>query len=129
MSKFDDGMKVRREVLGDAHVDRATANANAFDRDFQEYITETVWGSIWTHDGLERHTRHLVTIGILAALGREHELELHLRSTINTGVTPEQLREVFMHVAAYAGVPAANTAFALAKKILKEQNRLEDGAP
>jgi 4-carboxymuconolactone decarboxylase len=129
MSQFDDGMKVRREVLGDAHVDRAKANANAFDRDFQEYITENVWGGIWTRDGLERHTRHLVTIGILAALGREHELELHLRSTINTGVTPEQLREVFMHVAAYAGVPAANTAFALAKKILKEQNRLEDDAP
>jgi 4-carboxymuconolactone decarboxylase len=129
MSKFDDGMKVRREVLGDTHVDRAMANATTFDRDFQEYITETVWGGIWTRDGLERHTRHLVTIGILAALGREHELELHLRSTINTGVTPEQLREVFMHVAAYAGVPAANTAFALAKKILKEQNRLEDGAP
>jgi 4-carboxymuconolactone decarboxylase len=129
MSKFDDGMKVRREVLGDAHVDRSTTNSNSFDRDFQEYITETVWGGIWTRDGLERHTRHLVTIGILAALGREHELELHLRSTINTGVTPEQLREVFMHVAAYAGVPAANTAFALAKKILKEQNRLEDDAP
>jgi 4-carboxymuconolactone decarboxylase len=128
MSKFDDGMKVRREVLGDAHVDRATANANAFDGDFQRYITENVWGGIWTRDGLERQTRHLVTIGILAALGREHELELHLRSTINTGVTPEQLREVFMHVAAYAGVPAANSAFALAKKILQEQHRLEDGA-
>jgi 4-carboxymuconolactone decarboxylase len=129
MSKFDDGMKVRREVLGDAHVDRSMANANSFDADFQKYITETVWGGIWTRDGLERQTRHLITIGILAALGREHELELHLRSTINTGVTPEQLREVFMHVAAYAGVPAANTAFALAKKILKEQHRLEDDAP
>jgi 4-carboxymuconolactone decarboxylase len=117
MSKFDDGMKVRREVLGDAHVDRSMANATRFDADFQEYITKTVW----TRDGLERHTRHLVTIGILAALGREHELELHLHSTINTGVTPEQLREVFMHV----GVPAANTAFALAKKILREQHRLE----
>ena len=129
MSKLDDGMKVRREVLGDAHVDRSMANANSFDAEFQQYITETVWGSIWTRDGLERHTRHLVTIGILAALGREHELELHLRSTINTGVTPEQLREVFMHVAAYAGVPAANTAFALAKKILKEQDQLEEVAP
>ncbi len=129
MSKFDDGMKVRREVLGDAHVDRSVANATGFDTEFQQYITENVWGVIWTRDGLERHTRHLVTIGILAALGREHELELHLRSTINTGITPEQLREVFMHVAAYAGVPVANTAFALAKKILKEQNRLEDGAP
>lgn len=128
MSKLDDGMKVRREVLGDAHVDRSMANATSLDADFQRYITENVWGGIWTRDGLERQTRHLVTIGILAALGREHELELHLRSTINTGVTPEQLREVFMHVAAYAGVPAANSAFVIAKKILKEQNRLEDEA-
>jgi 4-carboxymuconolactone decarboxylase len=127
MSKFESGMKVRREVLGDAHVDRSMANTTSFDADFQEYITETVWGTIWTRNGLERHTRHLVTIGILAALGREHELELHLRSTINTGVTPEQLREVFMHVAAYAGVPAANTAFAAAKRILKEQDQPEDG--
>jgi 4-carboxymuconolactone decarboxylase len=127
MGKFDEGMKVRRAVLGDAHVDRARANTTSFDADFQEYITENVWGSIWTGDGLERQTRHLVTIGILAALGREHELELHLRSTINTGVTPEQLREVFLHVAAYAGVPAANTAFAAAKRILHEQGRLEGG--
>jgi 4-carboxymuconolactone decarboxylase len=128
MSKFENGMKVRREVLGDAHVDRSLKNANAFDQDFQQHITETVWGSVWTRDGLERHSRHLVTIAILAALGREHELELHVRSTINTGVTPEQLREVLMHVAAYAGVPAANSAFAIAKRILTEQGRLEDGA-
>lgn len=127
MSKFDDGMKVRREVLGDVHVDRSIKNASNFDLGFQEYITETVWGSIWTRDGLERSTRHMVTIAILAALGREHELELHLRASINTGVTPEQLREVFMHVAGYAGVPAANTAFALAKRILTEQGRLEVG--
>jgi 4-carboxymuconolactone decarboxylase len=128
MSKFENGMKVRREVLGDAHVDRSLAQSNAFDQDFQQHITETVWGSVWTRDGLERHSRHLVTIAILAALGREHELELHVRSTINTGVTAEQLREVLMHVAAYAGVPAANSAFAIAKRILTEQGRLEDGA-
>ncbi len=128
MSKFENGVKVRREVLGDAHVERSLKNANAFDQDFQQHITETVWGSVWTRDGLERQTRHLVTIAILAALGREHELELHVRSTINTGVTPEQLREVLMHVAAYAGVPAANSAFAIAKRILTEQGRLEDGA-
>jgi 4-carboxymuconolactone decarboxylase len=127
MSKFEDGMKVRREVLGDAHVDRSIKNANSFDLGFQEYISETVWGGIWTREGLERSTRHMVTIAILAALGREHELELHLRASINTGVTPEQLREVFMHVAGYAGVPAANTAFALAKRILTEQGRLEVG--
>jgi 4-carboxymuconolactone decarboxylase len=129
MSKLDDGMKVRREVLGDAHVDRSINNASRFDLGFQEYITETIWGGIWTRDGLERSTRHMVTIAILAALGREHELELHLRSTINTGVTPNQLREVFMHVAGYAGVPAANSAFAMAKRILTEQGRLEAGEP
>ena len=128
MSKFDDGMKVRREVLGDAHVDRSMTNASGFEVDFQTYITESVWGSVWTRDGLGRRERHLVTIGILAALGREHELELHLRSTINTGVTPEELREVLMHVAAYAGVPAANSAFASAKRILREQGRLEPEA-
>jgi 4-carboxymuconolactone decarboxylase len=124
MNKFEAGMKIRREVLGNAHVDRSIANVTDFDKDFQAHITETVWGSVWTRDGLERHSRHLVTIAILAALGRDHELELHLRSTINTGVTPEQLREVLMHVAAYAGVPAANNAFAMAKKILSEQGRL-----
>ena len=113
-------MKVRRKVLGDAHVDRSLKNASSFDLGFQEYITETVWGSIWTRDGLERSTRHMVTIAILAALGREHELELHLCASINTGVSAEQLREVFMDVAGYAGVPAANTAFAMAKRILTE---------
>ena len=125
MDRFEEGMKVRRAVLGEAHVERSLKNANDFDQDFQTYLTESVWGSIWTRDGLERPERHMVTIAILAALGHEHELELHLRSTINTGVTAVQLREVLMHVAAYAGVPAANSAFALAKRILNDQGRLE----
>ena len=117
--KYEAGTKIRREVLGDAHVDRSKANRTAFDADFQEYITEMVRGSVWTRGTLERQTRHMITIAILAALGRE-ELELHLRATQNTGLTPEQIKEVFMHVAAYAGIPAANHAFATAKKVYKE---------
>jgi 4-carboxymuconolactone decarboxylase len=121
--KLEAGMTVRRAVLGEAHVERSMANATDFDRDFQAYITETVWSGIWTRPGLERKTRHMVTIAILAALGREHELELHLRSTVNTGVSSEELREVFMHVAGYAGVPAANSAIALTKRILAEREQ------
>ena len=118
--RYAAGMKVRREVLGDAHVDRAEANKTDFDADFQRFITETAWGSVWTRDGIDRQTRHLLTIAILAALGKEHELEMHLRATQNTGVTPEQIAEVFHQVAVYAGVPAANTAFTIAKKVLLE---------
>lgn len=118
--KYKAGTKVRREVLGDAHVDRSNANKTAFDADFQNYITEMVWGSVWTRGTIERQTRHMVTIAILAALGRETELALHLRATQNTGVTPEMIKEVFMHVAAYAGIPAANSAFAIAKKVYQE---------
>jgi 4-carboxymuconolactone decarboxylase len=118
--RYEAGMKVRREVLGDAHVDRAEANKTDFDADFQRFITETAWGSVWAREGIDRQTRHLLTIAILAALGKEHELEMHLRATQNTGVTPEQIAEVFHQVAVYAGVPAANTAFGIAKKVLPE---------
>lgn len=118
--RYAAGMKVRREVLGDAHVDRAEANRTDFDADFQRLITEFAWGSVWTRGGIDRQTRHMLTIAILAVLGREHELEMHLRATQNTGVTPEQIAEVFHQVAVYAGVPAANTAFAIAKKVLLE---------
>lgn len=118
--KFSTGMQVRREVLGDAHVDRAEANKTDFDADFQRFITETAWGSIWARPGLERQTRHLLTIAILAALGKEHELAMHIRATQNTGVTPDQLKEVFLQVAIYAGVPAANSAFSVAKRVYAE---------
>jgi 4-carboxymuconolactone decarboxylase len=113
-------MKVRREVLGNEHVDRAEANKTAFDADFQQYITETAWGSVWTRPGLDRQTRHMLTLAMLAALGKENELALHLRATQNTGVTPAQVAEVFQQVAVYAGVPAANSAFAVAKKVYQE---------
>ena len=118
--RYEQGMKVRREVLGDAHVDRSLENQTAFDAGFQRYITETAWGTVWTSAGLDRQTRHMLTIAILAALGREHELALHLRATANTGVRPAQIAEVFQQVAAYAGVPAANSAFALAKRVYAE---------
>ena len=117
-SRNDAGMKVRREVLGDAHVERALANATEFDADFQRIITEMAWGSVWSRPDLDRRTRSLVTIAILAALGRKEELALHLRASANTGATPEEVREALMHVAVYAGVPAANSAFALAKEML-----------
>lgn len=119
--RFEQGMNVRRQVLGNPHVDRAEANKTAFDADFQRFITETAWGSVWARPGLDRKTRHLLTIAMLAALGRENELALHIRATENTGVTPDELKEVFLQVAVYAGVPAANSAFAVAKKVYEEK--------
>ncbi|UCG26417.1 MAG: 4-carboxymuconolactone decarboxylase [Chloroflexota bacterium] len=113
-------MAIRRQVLGDAHVDRAEANKTPFDADFQRFITETAWGSVWSRPGLDRKTRHLITIAMMAALGKEHELALHIRATPNTGVTPDEVREVLLQVAVYAGVPAANTAVAIAKKAYGE---------
>jgi 3-oxoadipate enol-lactonase/4-carboxymuconolactone decarboxylase len=120
-SAYERGMAIRRSVLGSAHVERATANQTDLDSDFQRFITEMVWGTVWARGGLTRKTRHLITLAVLAALGREQELVIHLRATINTGVTPDDLRELLMQVAVYAGVPAANSAFALAKKILAER--------
>jgi 4-carboxymuconolactone decarboxylase len=119
-NKFEHGMKVRRAVLGDAHVDRAEANKTTFDADFQRFITESAWGSVWTRPGLDLRTRHLITLAMLAALGKENELAMHIRSTQNTGVTQEELKEVFMQVAIYAGVPSANTAFSVAKRVYAE---------
>jgi len=117
---FERGMKVRRAVLGDEHVNSAEANKTLFDADFQRFITETAWGSVWTRTGLDHRTRHLITLAMLAALGKEHELALHIRATQNTGVTQEELKEVFMQVAIYAGIPAANTAFSVAKSVYAE---------
>ena len=111
-------MRVRRAVLGDAHVDAAEAAKTAFDAPFQRFITETAWGTLWAGDALDRRTRSLLTIALLAALGRREELALHLRASRNTGATPEEIREALLHVAVYAGVPAANAAVALAKEIL-----------
>src|SRR5256885_11428100 len=117
-SRFDIGMKVRKEVLGREHVERVQAHTTEFDADFQRFITESAWGSVWARPDLDRRTRSLVTIAILAALGRE-ELALHLRPSHNIGATSAEIAEVLMHVAVYAGVPAANAGFAVAKRILE----------
>ena len=117
---FEAGMEVRKQVLGEAHVARATANMTDLDRDFQAFITRTAWGSVWTRPGLDRRTRSLLTIAMMAALGHEEELKLHLRASKNTGATPADIAEVLMQVAVYGGVPAANAAFRAAKEILGE---------
>lgn len=126
--RFEQGMAVRRAVLGDAHVDRAEARKTAFDADFQRYIVENAWGSVWARPGLERRTRSLLTLVILASLGRQEELVLHLRGARNLGISEEELKEALLHVAAYAGIPAANSAFATAKRIFREETDGASGA-
>ncbi len=117
-SRYDGGMRVRRAVLGDAYVDQALARVTELDADFQRFVTETAWGSVWSRPGLDRRTRSLITVAILAALGRQEELALHLRATRNTGAQPDEIAEALMHVAVYAGIPAALSAFAAAKREL-----------
>lgn len=117
---FEKGMAVRKAVLGAEYVARAEANKTDFDADFQRYVTEHAWGAVWTRPGLERNVRSMLTIAMLASLGRFEELGAHIRATRNTGVTREQVKEVLLQVALYAGAPAANTAFAVAKKIYQE---------
>ena len=114
------GMKTRRAVLGDAHVDRAEANKMPFDEDFQRFITEGAWGSVWSRDGLTKRERSLVTIALLSALGHDEEVAMHVRATVNTGASADDLKEVFLHVAVYAGVPAANRAIKIAKTAYAE---------
>ena len=118
--RYENGMAVRRAVLGDKHVDRAQANLNEFNEDFQNLITRYAWGEIWTRPGLPRHTRSLMTICMMVALNREEELKLHLRAASNNGVSREQIREALLQTAIYCGVPAANSAFALAQKVFAE---------
>ena len=117
---YDEGMKVRREVLGDEHVDRAVGNATEFTEAFQDFITRYAWGSVWTRDGLDRKTRSCITLAVLTALGRENEIAMHVRGALRNGLTPEEISEVLLHTAVYAGVPAANAAFAVAKPIIEE---------
>lgn len=112
------GMQVRREVLGDAHVDRANAGATAFTTDFQDMITRYAWGDIWIRPGLDRRTRSCITLAMLATLHHDGELAMHVRAALRNGVTVEEIREVLLQVAVYAGVPAANRAFAVAQGVL-----------
>lgn len=118
--RFNEGMQVRRAVLGDAHVDRAEANRTAITTDFQDLITRYAWGEIWTRPGLPRHTRSLMTICMMVALGREEELKLHLRAASNNGVTRDEIVEALLQTAIYCGVPAANSAFSMAQKVFAE---------
>jgi 4-carboxymuconolactone decarboxylase len=115
--RLSHGMQVRRAVLGDEHVDRAVAASSPLDEAFQTYITGSAWADVWGRDGLDRPTRSLVTIALLAALGHDHELEMHLRAAHRTGASPDAIGEVLLHVALYAGVPAANRAFAALKRV------------
>lgn len=117
---FDKGMAVRKAVLGAEYVARAEANKTEFDADWQHYVTEHAWGTVWTRPGLEKSTRSMLTIAMLAALGRHEELGAHIRATRNTGVSRDEVKEVLLQVAVYAGAPAANAAFAIAKRIYKE---------
>jgi 4-carboxymuconolactone decarboxylase len=116
------GMRVRREVLGDTHVDRAVANTTEFTADFQDFITRYAWGELWARPGLSRPQRSMVTMALLAGLGRHEELAMHVRAAIRNGVTAAEIAEVLLHVAVYAGVPAANQAFVIADKTIKESS-------
>jgi len=117
----DEGMRIRREVLGDEHVDRALARMTPLTEPFQELITRYAWGGVWSRPGLDRRTRSAITLAVLAAMGREQELALHVRAAVRNGLSEAEIGEVLLHTAIYAGVPAANAAFAIAQKILSEE--------
>ena len=119
---YNKGMETRRSVLGDVHVDKAEINKTDFDKDFQEYITNNAWGAVWSRPGLSKRERSLITIALLAALGHKEELAMHIRATNNTGATEEDVKEVLLHTAVYAGVPVANGAFKIAKEIFKSKD-------
>jgi 4-carboxymuconolactone decarboxylase len=118
---YDAGMKARREVLGDEHVDRAIESTTDFTAAFQDFITRYAWGSVWTRDGLDRRTRSCITLAVLTALGRDGEIAMHVRAARTNGLTHEEISEVLLHTAVYAGVPAANAAYAIAQRVLAEE--------
>ena len=120
------GMDVRRKVLGDEHVDRATRQTREFDQPFQELITEAAWGRVWSREGISARERSMITIALLAALGHDEEVAMHVRATGNTGATMQDVTEALLHVAIYAGVPAANRAFKVAKQAYSEMEGKEN---
>jgi 4-carboxymuconolactone decarboxylase len=120
--RYRQGMVTRRAVLGDAHVDRATAAATPFDQPFQELITESAWGTVWSRPGWTKRERSMVTIALLAALGHDEEVAMHVRATANTGATRADIAEALLHVAIYAGVPAANRAIRVAKQVFADMD-------
>lgn len=121
--RYEAGMAVRRQVLGDAHVDRASAQMTEFDADFQTFITEGAWGSVWARPHFTKRERSIVTIALLAALGQDEEVAMHVRATRNTGASREDIREALLHVAVYAGVPAANHAFKIVKRAYEDMDK------
>lgn len=120
-SAYERGMTTRREVLGDEHVDRASASATDFTADFQDFITRYAWGDIWSRPGLDRRTRSCLTLALLAALGHEQELAMHVRAALRNGVEVGEIKEVLLQAGLYAGVPVANRAFAVAQEVLAEE--------
>lgn len=116
----EQGMRLRREVLGDEHVDRAIANTTEFTAPFQDFLTEYAWGTVWARDGIDRRSRSMVTLAVLTALGREHEIAMHVRAALRNGLTQEEIGEVLLHTAVYAGLPASNRAFAIAQQVFEQ---------
>ena len=121
--RYEQGMKVRREVLGDVYVDKSLQNRNAFNEEFQDLITRYAWGEIWSRPGLPRQTRSLITLAMMVALNRGDEFRMHVRAALNNGVTREEIREVLLQTAIYCGVPAANGAFHIAQEVFSEQKK------
>lgn len=118
--RYQQGIQVRTEVLGEAHVDRSLSNLNEFNADFQNFISRFAWGEVWSRPGMPRDTRSLVTIAVLLALGRQDELRMHIRACFNNGVTQDDLKELFIHCSLYAGLPAANAAMHMAEDVFTE---------
>lgn len=118
---YEKGMKVRRDVLGDDHVDRALATTTRLTQPFQDAITRFAWGDVWSRDALDRRTRSALTLALLAGLGREHELEMHIRAGLRNGLTAAEIGEIFLHTAVYAGLPTGNRALTIAQKVLEEE--------
>lgn len=121
--QFEDGLRMRKQVMGEDFVEKAFANADDFTMPLQEFITRNAWGTVWCRDGLDLKTRSLVTVSILTALGRAHELKGHLRGALNNGATPEEIREVLLHAAVYCGAPLAVDAFRTAQEVMKEAGK------
>jgi 4-carboxymuconolactone decarboxylase len=127
---MSDAERIRREVLGDEHVDRAQSKTSPFTADFQDFIQRYAWGEIWARPGLDRRTRSLLTLTVLGALGRQEELALHVRAAVRNGVSPDEIKETLLHLAIYAGIPAANSAFVVAQRVLEgEQDDSGGDAP
>ena len=124
MTDYDTGMRTRREVLGDEHVDRATAAAGEFGEPFQDFITRYAWGAVWSRPGIDRRMRSAITLTALVCMRAEHELGMHVRAALRNGLTVEEIREILLHSGVYAGVPAANRAFAVACEVLEQEGRI-----